>query len=148
MIVQLSKNFSLAELVYSDTALRDGIENVPDVLSVKNLTSLCLHVLQPLRDHYKKSIHVNSGYRCTELNTAIGGSKHSQHMKGQAADFRIDGVSPLDICRFLKNSDIEFDQAIEEGTWTHVSWSEDPRKEMLTAKFDKNGKATYTRGLS
>ena len=146
--MKLSENFSLAEMVHSDTAEKEGIDNTPNLSVISNLQSLCQRVLQRLSDHYERAIHVNSGYRCLELNTTVGGSKHSQHMKGLAADIRIDGVSPLDICRFLKNSDIEFDQAIEEGTWTHVSWSEDPRKEMLTAKFDKNGKATYTRGLS
>ena len=86
----LSKNFALEEFIRSNTAERMGIDNVPkDEKVIKNLRNLCLEILQPLRDYVGAPIHINSGYRCPELNEAVGGVKNSQHGRGEAADIRI-----------------------------------------------------------
>ena len=91
--MKLSENFTLEELIHSNTAERMGIDNVPkDEKVVENLRSLCLEVLQPLRDYVGAPVHINSGYRCPELNMTVGGVKNSQHCRGEAADIRI--VSP------------------------------------------------------
>ena len=76
--MKLSKNFTLEELIRSNTAERMGIDNVPkDEKVVENLRSLCLEVLQPLRDYVGAPVHINSGYRCPELNMTVGGVKKS-----------------------------------------------------------------------
>ena len=91
--MKLSENFTLEELIHSNTAERMGIDNVPkDEKVVENLRSLCLEVLQPLRDYVGAPVHINSGYRCPELNMAVDGVKNSQHCRGEAADIQI--VSP------------------------------------------------------
>ena len=84
--MQLTDNFSLPELCKSQTALRKGIDNLPkDPDIVSKMQTLAEEVLQPVRDKFGPTV-INSGYRCKKLNTAIGGSKKSQHCFGEAAD--------------------------------------------------------------
>ena len=71
--MQLSENFRLKEFIESQTADERGIDNRPDWEAVINLRNLCREVLQPLRNYEGKPIHVNSGYRCPELNEAVHG---------------------------------------------------------------------------
>ena len=143
--MQLSHHFTLAEMERSQTALRAGIDNHPSIDVINNLKRLCLEILQPIREHFGP-VHISSGYRCPELNKHIGGSPRSQHCQGEAADIVIATVKPIDICRFVVEAGLPFDQLIEEGTWTHVSYTDHPRGQVLTAHFE-NGKATYSEGL-
>ena len=94
-MMKLSKNFSLIEFTESNTAIRNGIDNNPTAEHIHNLVDLCENVLQPLRDRIGSSIRVTSGYRSEALNTAIGGSKTSDHSHGRAADIKlvINGVN-------------------------------------------------------
>jgi len=75
--MQLTENFSLAEMIKSETALRQGLENVPGEIEIQNLKMLCEQVLQPLRDAYQRGIKVNSGFRHPDVNAAVGGSRTS-----------------------------------------------------------------------
>ena len=95
--MQLSKNFSLAELVKSQTAERKGIDNTPNPKQKKNLKLLCENILQPIRDRFGPFI-VSSGFRCHELSAAVGSSIKSQHCQGLAVDFEVPGVSNYDLC--------------------------------------------------
>ena len=83
--MQLSENFRLKEFIESQTADQRGIDNRPDWEAVINLRNLCREVLQPLRDYEGKPIHVNSGYRCPELNEAVHGVGDSQHLYGEGS---------------------------------------------------------------
>ena len=90
--MQLSNNFRLSEFTRSDTAKRLGIVNeCSSVEQVLNLAYLCHMVLQPLRDRFGP-IRINSGYRCPELNEAVGGAQNSHHMRGEAADIYLPTV--------------------------------------------------------
>ena len=91
--MNLTKNFSLLELTKSQTAERKGIDNTPSPEHQENLKSLCMAILQPVRDHFSKVVTISSGYRSPELCTAIGSKITSQHARGEAADFEIFGVS-------------------------------------------------------
>ncbi len=84
--MQLTNNFSLSEMVKSETALRQNMDNTPGDAEIANLKVLCEKVLQPVREHYGKGVKVNSGFRHPNVNAAVGGSKTSDHCKGQAAD--------------------------------------------------------------
>lgn len=129
--MKLSENFTLEELIRSNTAERMGIDNVPkDEKVVENLRSLCLEVLQPLRDYVGAPVHINSGYRCPELNMAVGGVKNSQHCRGEAADIRI--VSPKQGREWAAwiEDNCRFDQMLLErnkngAVWLHVSCKRD-----------------------
>ena len=148
--MQLSKHFKLEEFEKSMTATRKGIENKAGSGEIKNLTDLCYGVLEPVRAKFDKPITITSGYRSPELCEAIGSKATSQHTKGEAADFEIDGVSNLQVALWIQNN-TDFDQLIlefwKEGEpnsgWVHCSFKEGSnRKQVLT--FD--GKS-YTIGL-
>ena len=121
------KHFTIDELCRSDTARSRGIDNTPTEEVRKNLTALVGNVLDPLRDWYGKPIRVNSGYRCTALNKAVGGVASSQHLTGQAAD--IDTNDTAENRRLMKHieDNLDFDQLIWEngGAWVHVSYRPD-----------------------
>ena len=138
--MKLSENFTLEELIHSNTAERMGIDNVPkDEKVVENLRSLCLEVLQPLRDYVGAPVHINSGYRCPELNMAVGGVKNSQHCRGEAADIRI--VSPKQGREWAAwiEDNCRFDQMLLErnkngAVWLHVSCKRDASKNRQSFK--------------
>ena len=99
--MKLSKNFSLEELIKSDTANECGIKNSPNSLELKNLTNLTTKILQPIRDAFGKPIIISSGFRCVQLNKKVGGASNSDHLFGAAADTKyIKRISSL-LIRFL-----------------------------------------------
>lgn len=123
--------FSLDELCKSDTAIKNNITNIPEIKSIHNLQHLIKEVLNPLRTKFGKPILVTSGYRCKKLNELVGGVENSQHLTGSAADIvpvnKDDLQKLFDIAKEQEN----FDQLIWEGSWIHISWSENPRKQVL-----------------
>ena len=136
--MKLSKNFTLAEMLYSPTGMRLGIDNTPSQQVIANLQTLVDNTLQPIRDLHGKSIQVNSGYRSPALNKAIGGAVSSQHMEGKAADFTA-GSKTLNKNLFDKivSSNIQYDQLIDEidYQWIHVSFNAGRnRKQILHLK--------------
>ena len=152
--MNLSANFTLKELTKSDTATRLGLDNTPDAQALENLKILCEKVLQPVREHFGKSVTVNSGYRSPESNAAVGGSKTSDHCKGQAADIEIAGVANADLAQWIMDN-LEYTQLILEfytpgipdSGWVHISYNPaDLRKQELTAT-KVAGKTTYLNGL-
>lgn len=151
---QLTKNFTLDELTYSDTAKKLNIDNTPTQDEYECLKYLCENLLQPLRDMLCKPIIINSGYRGPKLNKAVNGASTSQHCKGQAADIEIKGMSNYDLACLIRDNFL-FDQLILEyannldndinSGWVHVSLKKgDNRKQCLTIKSSKTG---YQQGL-
>lgn len=142
--MQLSANFTLDELTRSATASERGIDNTPGLIERTHLHVLAQTILQPLRDQFGP-LRITSGYRSCALNVAIGGSKTSQHMLGQAADLvSVRGVPALTMAAWAWEHGLPFHQAIVEyrtrsdGTpyeWLHISksnGSEHLRRECLT----------------
>lgn len=148
-MTQLTEHFSLEELIFSSTAERKGIDNTPTPNVADNLATLA-KLLEQVRTLLGGPLHIDSGYRCPELNQDVGGSKLSAHMFGRAADFVCaEYGSPMEIVTSLSTSNLVYDQIIQEGTWVHISIPEDgksPRQQILTAHF-VDGKATYTVGV-
>jgi zinc D-Ala-D-Ala carboxypeptidase len=144
--MQLSENFSLNEFTKSDTAVRKGIDNTPNDVHLENMKALCENVLQKVRSHFGKSVRITSGYRSPELCEAIGSSSKSQHAKGQAADFEITGIDNKDLAIWIRDN-VDFDQLILEfytegdpnSGWVHCSYSDDNRKQVLSAKKTDTG---------
>ena len=150
--MKLSKNFSLAELVKSQTAERMGLNNSPNEDQTENLRLLCERVLQPVRDHFGQVVTISSGFRDPILSAKIGSSTKSQHCKGMAADFEIFGVDNNEVSDWIKEN-LMFDQLILEyfepgqpnSGWVHVSYKKEinsNRKEYLMA-IKTNGKTEY-----
>ena len=145
---KITANFSLREMIHSETAAKQGIQNVPNLKHTDNLTALCENVLQPLRDKLGVSIKVSSGFRCDELNKLVGGAPTSQHRFGEAADISAAGMTTQDLFDFILASGIEYDQVIQEfGQWVHISYRRTGknRNVALIATWRKNGTVKYTR---
>lgn len=118
-------NFSIKELCNSDIAKKAGIHNTPSIAVSDNLLCLIFYLLQPLRNRIKKPIHINSGYRCPELNShpQIKGAANSNHLYGYAADIRVSGMSPEALWLYIINSGLEYDECIlEYNQWVHVAY--------------------------
>lgn len=153
--MRLTENFTLKEMLFSQTAVRRGIKEqfAPPKTVVANLQLLAEKVLQPLRDAFGSPITVTSGYRSPALNAAIGGSRTSQHMKGQAADIVAangDNKGLFEaILELAKNEAIEFDQLIwefgdKEPDWIHISYKKTGnRGQVLRATKNSRGKTVY-----
>jgi hypothetical protein len=121
---------------------------------VQNWTVLCEQVLQPLRDAYGVGIKVNSGYRSPDVNAAVGGSRTSDHCKGQAADIEIPGVANADLAQYIAdNFDftqliLEFyTQGIPDSGWVHVSYDSNNLKRQVMTAVRQNGRTVYLQGL-
>lgn len=131
--MQLSPHFTLDEMTVSQEAARRGIDNTAPLPIVKALMKTA-QGLEAVRVRLGCApVYISSGYRCPELNAAIGGSKSSQHMRGEAADFicpRFGG--PPEVAAALRDSGIEYDQLILEfNRWVHISFADNPRRQAL-----------------
>ena len=145
----ISEHVSYKEGVYSTTATRRGIDNVPNDEQLANMELIAEKVFEPLRKYVGGPIKINSFFRCPKLNKAIGGARSSQHMKGQAMDIddTFGVVANSDMYNYIKNN-LDFDQLIWEfgdddnPNWLHVSYvsKEDNRNRCLRAS--KSGGTT------
>ena len=149
--MNLSPHFTLAELTYSDTAERLGINNRPGEFGQDNLRRLA-DKLEQVRSILSAPIIVTSGYRCAQLNRQIGSGSTSAHIRGLAADFRAPAFgTPREVAEVLAlhADELDFNQLIYEGTWVHFALADAgvaPRRLVLTAKF-MHGTATYSKGI-
>jgi hypothetical protein len=150
--MQISKHLNLAEIIRSDTAKRQGIDNTPTAEHLENFKLLADRVFEPIRLHFGVPIFISSGYRSKELNSFIKGSSSSQHCKGQAIDIDMDGssgeVTNRMVFDFIKEK-IDFDQLIWEfGTdfnpdWVHVSYAKGANRKQKLKAVRINGKTSY-----
>lgn len=153
--MNLSPNFSLSELVNSQTAVRKGIDNTPTPEVVANLKDLAVNVLQPVREHFGKPVVISSGYRSPKLNAAVGGAKNSDHMTGCAADIEIPGVPNKVVAEWIAKN-LKFSQLILEGAkandpsagWVHVSYKKAALTGTTMSAAFVNGKAIYSGSLT
>ena len=148
----ISKHISYNEAVRSNTALRRGIENIPNDDQLHFMEIIAEKIFEPLREWVGGPIKVNSFFRSSELNESIGGSKTSQHCKGQAIDLDdvYGGKTNAEMYTWIKEI-LNFDQMIWEfGTdmnpnWVHISYvsEEDNRNRCLKAYKDEYNKTKY-----
>ena len=147
--MKLTEHFTLAEFERSATAARLHIDNRVPAELVPNTRNLCEQVLEPLREHFGEAVYVTSGYRCPQLNKAVGGVANSQHMRGEAADIcpivggRPDSTSP-EARRRLREwaewimDNCPFDQLLRErrgnSCWLHVSLRRAGRNRQMVSR--------------
>jgi zinc D-Ala-D-Ala carboxypeptidase len=152
--MKLTENFTLSEMIKSETALRHGLDNTPGDTEIANLKRLAENVLQPVRNNYKRGVKVNSGYRAPNVNAAVGGSKTSDHCRGQAADIEIPGVANAELAEWIAKN-LKFTQLILEfytpgvpdSGWVHVSYDPANLKCQVMTAMRENGKTVYKPGL-
>ena len=146
-MTKLSEHFTLEELTFSATAQRKQIDNKPPADVLENMKRLAAGLEEVRAALGNKPMRINSGYRGPKLNRAVGGARLSAHMAGYAADFVCpDFGSPLKIVKALAATGIQFDKLIQEGTWVHISFAPEARRQLLTAHFGPNG-TSYTEGV-
>lgn len=146
--MKLSPNFSLEELTVSDTAKRKGWDNTPTELETQNLIRVAA-LLEQVREVVNKPVLVNSGYRSKIVNDAIGSRDTSQHRIGCAADIRVPGMTPREVCKLVIASGIPYDQLIQEfyeegkpGGWTHISVPDSPLRPYRRSTLIIDSKGT------
>ena len=149
--MQISEHFSLQELSVSELAVRNGWDNSPSPQELENLTRLA-QLLEQVRTLLSKPIVINSAYRSKQVNDAVGSKDSSQHRIGCAADIRVVGMNPDEVCRAIMASDIQYDQIIREfydpekgGGWTHISVPNKPNDYFRYSKLiiDRNGTRAF-----
>jgi hypothetical protein len=134
---RLTEHFTLGELVASDLAARNGIDNSPSPAIEENLKRVA-NTLEAVRTIYNKPLTISSGYRCPEVNKLAGGSDTSAHMEGLAADINVPGVTPYELGKAILASGIPFDQMIfEYDSWVHIAipaYGNKPRMDVRTKR--------------
>lgn len=129
--MNLTPHFTLEEMTATQ---HRGIDNTPPTLTVIDALRRTAMLLEQVRTRLGVPVLVSSGYRCPELNAAVGGQKASQHLLGQAADFIAPAFgTPTTVARALRDAiGLDYDQLILEfGRWVHISWSDTPRHQAL-----------------
>lgn len=118
----IMKYFSIDELIRSSVASVRGIDNTPPESVVNNLSRLVSMVLDPAREVMGSPITVNSGYRCPELNRAVGGVPSSYHLQGRAADLTTGSVAGnrrlMAVLGCLPHRELIWERG---GRWVHVA---------------------------
>lgn len=149
--MQISEHFSLQELSVSELAVRNGWDNSPSPQELENLTRLA-QLLEQVRALLGKPIVINSAFRSKQVNDAVGSKDSSQHRIGCAADIRVVGMNPDEVCRAIIASEIQYDQIIREfydpekgGGWTHISVPNKPNDYFRYSKLiiDRNGTRAF-----
>jgi zinc D-Ala-D-Ala carboxypeptidase len=152
--MNLTKNFTLEEMTKSETALRYDIDNTPNEQEISAMKLLAEKVLQPVRDHFGKGVKVNSGFRNQDVNQKVGGSRNSDHIRGQAADIEIPGIPNAELAEWIKDN-LEYNQLILEfytpgvpdSGWVHVSYIPEANRNQVLTATKKDGKTVYLQGL-
>ena len=145
--MQLTKSFSLAELLESQTARRHNITeqfNPPQDV-IQNLTNLLTNIVEPLREELGCSIQISSGYRCPKTNKLIKGAANSQHVVGQAVDIKCPSAGNATLFHKIRELALPYDQLIweygttKEPAWVHVSFGPRQRRQVLYIGVNKDG---------
>ena len=151
---KISDHISYTEATRSNTALRRGIDNIPDVDELENMKLIAEKVFEPLRKWVGGPVKINSFYRSPELNIAIGGSKKSQHCHGQAIDIddtfggKFTNLN-AEMFKYIRYH-LNYDQIIWEfgdddyPAWVHVSYvNEDDNRQRCLKAYKEKGKTKY-----
>jgi putative chitinase len=151
-MTKLTEHFNLSEMTVSPTAKRLGLSNNPTPEHIENMRYCCEKILEPVRAKFGP-VTINSSYRAPAVNKAVGGSKTSQHVNGQAIDFEVKGVDNKTVADWVADN-LEFDQVILEfysagdknSGWVHASIKKEGgnRKVRMIASKSKAGGTVYT----
>lgn len=148
---RLTEHFSVEEMSHSETASRKGLDNTPPPELVANMLRVA-EALEKVRAHFDRPVRVTSCYRSPAVNKAVGGSPTSAHRFALAADFEVDGVANIEVCRAIPVILVDFDQVIYEfgpTGWVHLGLSgagRPTRRQSLTA-VKRGGKTVYLPGI-
>ena len=145
----MGREVSLKELLFSEVAIRNVIDNTPTDQILINLQTLIYEVINPIVNQFG-DIKITSGYRSPALCKAIGSSERSQHTTGMAVDCEVLGVPNKELADWIVNH-LEFDQCILEfwkpeeinSGWVHVSYNKAGNRKMYLRAYKANGRTVY-----
>lgn len=146
--MNLTEHFTLAELTHTNVR---GAVNAPSDLVITRLRALAENILEPVRLHFVAPVIVHSGYRSPAVNDAVRGSRNSQHLRGEAADFHVVGKDFFTVARYITAS-LDFDQIILEFCdpsgfgrgWLHCSFvGYKPNRRLVTVAESVKGFVRY-----
>lgn len=134
----VSKHFSWTELTRTGSTELQQINREEAEKCRAALTALANTILEPIRAKFGP-LKVNSAFRGPSVNAKVGGSKTSQHLRGEAADIVAPSVTVEELHRWIvTESGLPYGQCILEKTaparpysWVHVSVGEPWRKDTL-----------------
>lgn len=133
--MKLSPHFSLAEMCVSAAASRANISNIPTgentIAKLKDL-AWRMEIVRVLLGG--KPITITSGFRTTQVNNLVGGSKTSDHMQAVACDFNRPGLTVKDCADLIEDSALEYDQIILYKTHLHIGFGPRMRRDRFNAK--------------
>lgn len=136
--MNLSNSVTLLSATKSETAIRLGIDNTPDVIQLDNMKRVAEKIIEPILSRFP-TVYISSFFRSPALNKRIGGAKKSQHMTGEAVDLDSpDNKANKEVFDFV-TSQLYFDQCILEApdangvpSWVHVSLKDrDNRNQVI-----------------
>jgi len=141
--MNLTEHFTLEELTHTD---HREFDNTPNADQINNLERVAELLEQVKKMFGGKPIMVNSAFRSLQVNAAVGSKPTSQHCLGCAADIRVPGMTPDEVVKAIRASDLQYDQLIREfDSWTHISVPNEirmtPRNQTLI--IDKQGTRSY-----
>jgi hypothetical protein len=148
---KISDHISYKEATYSPTAKAKGIKNEPSKDVLKRMKLVAVNIFEKVRTHFDKPIYVSSFFRSSALNVAIGGSKTSAHVNGEALDMDgdvYDSPSNKEIFEFIRDN-LQFDQLIIEGisdgkmAWVHCSYKATGNRNQILFMYTNKGKKVY-----
>ena len=136
--MRVSEHFSFAETHKSQVATRHDIDNVPLVELMPKLSAVAENILEPVRNYFGVPFSPSSWYRCLDLNRVLKSGDNSQHVRAEAVDFEIPGVSNLEVAEWV-SANLEFDQLILEhyhpsdptSGWVHCSYVHGANRNMV-----------------
>ena len=148
MSEMLSEHFSLDEFIFSQTAVRQGIDNTPPPDVLRNLKHLAQQ-LEVVRAALGVPMLISSGYRCDALNQAVGGARNSDHKTGLAVDFTAPKFGDvLTTAKAVAKCGVKFDQVIYEyGRWVHLSVPAPDEQHARMQELSIMAAGRYTPGL-
>lgn len=147
----ISKHITFEEATKSQESIRKGIDNIPNDMQLDAMKFIAEIIFEPIRTHFNKPIHISSFFRSEGLNEAIGGSKTSQHCKGEAMDIDADifgGLTNREVFEYVKET-FDFDQLIWEfgnednPAWVHVSCKRFANRNQILRAIKESGKINY-----
>jgi uncharacterized protein YcbK (DUF882 family) len=125
----MTPHFTLAELTATSHRQFDNTPNEAETANLQKLAEFLEQVKEALDG---KPVMISSGFRCKAVNDSVGSRDSSQHRTGQAADFKVPGMTPDAVVRAIIAASLPYDQIIREfDAWTHISISDTPRKQAL-----------------
>lgn len=136
----ITKNFQYWEFVASETAIKNGIKNIPNETEWQNIEFLVKEVVQPLRDKLGIPLTINSGFRCDKLNKLTGGSDTSFHRLGCAVDLDTHKIPLIDVLECAYNLP-KWSEIIAEyfpDGWVHIAYKKGDDRKMLKLKDNKH----------